>query len=416
LKKYFPYIIAFVIAGAIIALLFTGKRNGSKVFDQRITLRKQDKIPYGTYAAHQLLKGLLPNATIHQSRQEPGYWGDSITNSKDRQAYVFIGNRFTADEYEMKNLIRFAEKGNDVFISASYISAAADDAIKCNSSSVSSNFSNFFELQDSMTTVLNSPFVQSDSSYTYPGLTFNSYFSSVDTNTTDILGTDKSGKPLFIHLAAGEGHIFLHLEPLAFSNYFILYKNNIDYFEKAFSVIHPATNKIIWDEYFVAKQSSDQNNKNNRTGWFKTLMNMQNSEGQKPFKWAFWLFILLLLLFVLMEMRRKQRYIPFVKPPKNDSLDFVKTIGRLYYDKGDHKNLCRKMAAYFLEHVRAVYKIPTNLLDDKFIRTLQYKSDATEFEIRSIVSFIKFMDDGGMVGKEQLISFHQELESFYKKA
>jgi hypothetical protein len=143
---------------------------------------------------------------------------------------------------------------------------------------------------------------------------------------------------------------------------------------------------------------------------------MQNSEGQKPFKWAFWLFILLLLLFVLMEMRRKQRYIPFVKPPKNDSLDFVKTIGRLYYDKGDHKNLCRKMAAYFLEHVRAVYKIPTNLLDDKFIRTLQYKSDATEFEIRSIVSFIKFMDDGGMVGKGQLISFHQELESFYKKA
>ena len=66
-------------------------------------------------------------------------------------------------------------------------------------------------------------------------------------------------------------------------------------------------------------------------------------------------------------MRRKQRYIPVVAKPKNDSLDFVKTIGRLYYDKGDHKNLSRKMGAFFLEHVRSRYKLPTGTLNEEFI-------------------------------------------------
>ena len=76
-------------------------------------------------------------------------------------------------------------------------------------------------------------------------------------------------------------------------------------------------------------------------------------------KWAALLTaIFALLLYVVLEMRRKQRTIPVMTKPKNDSLEFVKTIGRLYHDKGDHKNLCRKMSAYFLEHVRNRYKLP----------------------------------------------------------
>lgn len=54
------------------------------------------------------------------------------------------------------------------------------------------------------------------------------------------------------------------------------------------------------------------------------LMNMKNEEGEQPFRAAFWLFILLLVLYVLMEMRRRQRYIPVVRKPSNDSLILLK--------------------------------------------------------------------------------------------
>jgi hypothetical protein len=114
-------------------------------------------------------------------------------------------------------------------------------------------------------------------------------------------------------------------------------------------------------------------------------------------------------------MRRKQRYIPVITKPKNDSLDFVKTIGRLYYDKGDHKNLCRKMSAYFLEHVRNRYKLATTELNEDFIKNLQFKTGADESEIRSIVFFIREMENAATVSDHQLQYFHKQLEIFYSK-
>ena len=115
-------------------------------------------------------------------------------------------------------------------------------------------------------------------------------------------------------------------------------------------------------------------------------------------------------------MRRKQRVIPVIAKPRNDSMDFVKTIGRLYYDKGDHKNLSRKMAAYFLEHVRNRYKLSTVNLDEQFIKNLQFRTNCEEYEIRGIVSFIKYIEDAPVIDQKELSEFHKQLEAFYKKA
>jgi len=115
-------------------------------------------------------------------------------------------------------------------------------------------------------------------------------------------------------------------------------------------------------------------------------------------------------------MRRKQRIIPVLTKPRNDSLDFVKTIGRLYHEKRDHKNLSRKMSAYFLEHIRNRYKLATNLLDERFIQLLKIKTDQAEDNIRSIVSFIKNLDMADEISTDQLADFHKQLEGFYKNA
>ncbi|MBK6935892.1 MAG: DUF4350 domain-containing protein [Chitinophagaceae bacterium] len=415
MKKYLPYLILFLVVAAIAALLFTGGGNShKKVMDQRITLRRQDKLPYGTYVAFNSLPDMLPGASIYVSRQEPGFW-DSLSTYDPNQAFIFIGDKFSADEYELKRLVKFAEKGNDVFISARYISAAADEFFGCNSSSFDMSFITESELQDSMQIELGQPPFSAGSLYAYPGLTFSSYFTSINKTTTDVLGYDEKGHANFIHLAAGKGHVYLQLEPLAFSNYFLLHKDNIGYYEKAFSLINPGVKKVVWDEYYLSKKRREEN-KDKKKGWFRVLMNLENSNGDKPFRAAFWVLLALLGVYVLMEMRRKQRYIPVVKSPRNDSLDFVKTIGRLYYDKGDHKNLCRKMAAYFLEHIRSRYKLPTNNLDEKFVKQLQFKTGVEEREIQQLVDFILFLDSGEPAGKNQLAAFHSQLENFYSKA
>lgn len=412
LKRFLPYILVAVLTGAIILLYVAGKSDRRKQLDERISLRRQDKIPYATYVAFQQLPQLFPDAKIRVSRKEPGYW-DSVSLYDSRQAFICITDRFGVDESEMKKLIAFARAGNDVFISARYISSVADDVLRCGSSA-----SEFFispgEPGENVRFTLKTPPFTDTIHYSYPGRTFYSYFSHVDTSTTQVLGFDENGHPDFIHLKTGRGHFFVHLEPLAFSNYFLLHEQNIGYYEKALSVISPDVNSIVWDEYYINKKS-EYNNPSKQKGWMTVLMSMKNAEGDYPFRAAFWLLMFLLALYVLMEMRRRQRLIPVVRKPLNDSLDFVKTIGRLYYDRSDHRNLCRKMSAYFLEYVRSSYKLPTGLLNEDFTRLLHFKSGVPEREIAEIVTFIKYTEQGESVSEKQLISFHKRLESFYQK-
>lgn len=406
MKNYTPYILAVILAVAIVILFVTGNNKKNRRLDERITLRKQDKIPYGTYVAFRNLKYLFPNAGIYTNRNEPGYW-DSLSNYDSGQAFIAITDNFSPYDDEMKRLISFAENGNDVFVSTRYISADADKILGCTSSSYDLSLVSVEDMEDSMHLSLNDPPFEKNVKYSYPGRTFYSYFSSIDSTTTDILGYDKIGRPNFIHLRAGKGNFYLQLEPLAFSNYFLLHKKNIAYYEKALSVIKPDVTKIIWDEYYLNRRSD--NAKEKKKGWLSVLFRYPAMRA------ALLTAIFSLLMYVLLEMRRKQRLIPVVIKPKNDSLDFVKTIGRLYYDKGDHKNLCRKMGAYFLEHVRGRYKLPTGTLDEDFVKTLQYKSGAEESTIRGIISFIKYADDAPEISDGELNDFHKQLETFYQK-
>src|SRR5258706_5242057 len=169
---------------------------------------------------------------------------------------------------------------------------------------------------------------------------------------------------------------------MAFSNYFLLNKNNIRYYENALSMIPADVKKIVWDEYYLNKI-----NTKDKKSWLSVLFRFP------ALKAALLTVIFTLLLYVLLEMRRKQRFIPVITKPRNDSLDFVKTIGRLYYDKGDHKNLCRKMSAYFLEHVRNRYKLSTTEMNEEFVKNLQFKTSVDEAEIQSIVFFIRDIEN-----------------------
>ena len=253
MKKYLPYLFGFLLLTAVVVLLATGSQNKKKNLDERITLRRQDKIPYGAYVAYNNLHHIFPQASIYTNRYEPGYW-DSLSIYDSKQVYIVVCDRFAADEAEMKRLLNFTESGNDVFICARYISATADRMMGCNSSAIDFSFIPVEDLQKNMQISLLAPPYDKKSIYRYPGKTFNSYFSSIDSSTTDILGNDASGRPDFIRLRAGKGNFYVHTEPMAFSNYFLLHKNNIEYYEKALSVIKPDVTRVVWDEYYLNKR------------------------------------------------------------------------------------------------------------------------------------------------------------------
>lgn len=405
MKKYIPYILVGLLIAAVVALIMTGnKRN--RMLDERLSLRSRDKIPYGSFVAYENLKYIFPQASVMITREEPGFW-DSLSVYQEDQALIIVCTEFNADKYEMKNLLRFAENGNDIFISAMDLSYEVTGMLNCAVHTPGQvMFFSQFGGMDTLTVSLASPPYGGRTSFTYPGKQYDGYFSKLDTTITTVLGYDGKGNPDFIHLKAGKGNVYVHLAPMAFTNYFLLHKNNFPYYEKTLSLISPGTRKIAWDEYYMTKKASNREKSN----WFSSLMRYP------ALKAGLLTAMLALLVYVLMEMRRKQRYIPIVKRPKNDSLEFVKTIGRMYHDKGDHRNLSRKMAAYFLEHVRNRYKLATTELNDEFVKLLHIKTGIEEDELRDIVSFIRRTDQDSNVSAAQLAAFHKQLESFYKKA
>jgi hypothetical protein len=320
------------------------------------------------------------------------------------QAFICITVGFNPDEFEMKRLGNFAAAGNDVFISALYFSDEAENYLFENKDERADHFqpaNNAYN--DSLIISLIRPAVKT---YSYPGANNSYTFSSLNLKKAMVLG-EEEGAPNFIHLKAGRGNIFVHRAPMAFTNYFLLHKNNIGYWESAMSFLSPHVKKIVWDEYYITKR---QNRQEGKKGWFSVLMQYPGLST------AILVAMLALLVYAMAEMRRKQRMIPIVTKPRNDSLDFVRTIGRLYYEKGDHRNLARKMSSYFLDHVRSKYKLPTVQLDDKFIHALQFKTGVDEKLVRDIVTSIRYFEDAFSATPEELNSFYRKLEKFYQQA
>ena len=384
-------------------------RKQSREFDPRITLSRRDKIPYGSYVAFESLASLFPNAKIQVNKLQPDYW-DTLSQYRKNQALIIIGRSFLPAEYEMNDLKRFVENGNTVFISAASFSSFAQEALGIATPEVFQLLYNFGlnNLADSFYLNLDKPPFQIERDFILPGRRFETYLSSWDRTTTTLLGDGAYKEPNFINVRYGKGNFFVHVNPLVFTNYFILHKNNYQYFSQVMSVIPSNTELVVWDEYFPRKRHVyNYNNDDSSKGALSGMLKHQS------FRTAFWITLLFLLLYALQEMRRKQRFVPAFVKPKNDSLDFVKTIGRLYYEKKDHTNLARKMAAYFLEHVRNQYKIPTGRLDENFVKLLHLKSGYDESELQNIISFIKKLDVA-KINENKLADFYKQLESFYQ--
>lgn len=402
MKKYGLYILAFLLLVLIGTVIVRGGRARPRRFDERITLRLADKIPYGTSATKELLPGLFPGTRIYTSRQDPQY-SDSL-GSGGNDALVIFTSRFDADDEEMQSLLHFVENGNQVLLVANTFSDETQRLLGFDVSEHSSYYQAAYD-DDSLALRLNPAVFGRAERFAYPGRKVESSFYKIDSARTRVLGFGSDGRPDFIQLSTGKGNLFVHAAPLAFTNYFVLHRNNNLYLARALSVIPASVRRLEWNEYYLSRRPSASEKD---PGWLRVLFRYP------PFKWALLTGSATLVLCVLLGMRRRQRQIPLIRKPRNESLDFVKTLGRLYYDRRDHRNLAQKIGTYFLDHVRSRYKLPTQERGEAFVAALHYKSGYDRRELERIVGFINALDNLPAISEQQLFQFHKLVEAFYQ--
>ncbi len=406
MKKALPYILGCLLPVLLLALMIGENKER---FDHRITLNKKDKKPYGTYVAHHNLGYIFPEAKITLNRNGPGFWKEDVLDyDNGNQVMIIVCKEFNASNAELTELFHFASRGNDVLISSYDFSNDVQDFFHFDISYADAGFpvyENFSELDTLQLRLMQPPFSKTDNQYGYPGRKFYSWFNAIDSSMSYVLGTSANSNGVAIKLRVAEGSFIIHTAPLAFSNYFLLHKNNMGYYNQLLSLLNNHASTLVWDEYYLHKPP---NGLQKKASPLRVLME------QPAFRMALLTALAGLILFVLLGIKRRQRIIPAAAVPKNDSLDFVKTIGRLYFQKKDNKNLCQKMSLYFTDYVHSHFSIATGNMDSDFTSRLSKKSGCDPQIIQSITTYIRFIQETPSVHDRQVAEFYQLLDRFYK--
>jgi len=121
-----------------------------------------------------------------------------------------------------------------------------------------------------------------------------------------------------------------------------------------------------------------------------------------------------LLLYILFGGKYLQRVIAQRKPNENTTVTFTETIGRLYLQHRDNKNIADKMITYFNEYIRNTYFLNTNHFNDDFVTVLSRKSGLPKEQVDTLYRSIIATQGTASVTDYQLLSLHEQIQNFYK--
>ena len=223
--------------------------------------------------------------------------------------------------------------------------------------------------------------------------------SSFDTIHSLKLGTDQKGNLNFICIKYGEGKIYFHTQPLVFTNYHLL-NSNIEYAAKVLSYLPIRT--TVWDNYYKPDR-------------FVNSSPMRYILSQPPLQSAYYLLLITLLLYMVIESKRRQRVIPVINPPGNYSLQFIKTIGSLYFKQRNNADLAKKQILYFKEFLREHYFLTGISASHDCALIVSTKSGVPSDLVQKLLGIMESFESAEKVSNDELIGLNSDIEMFYKQ-
>jgi len=389
LRRYLIVSAIFVI-GYLLAQYYKPKPT-----DWTTSYLKEDKIPFGLYILYHQMGHLFPDTKITVSGL-PVY-NTLKDNDSNNSSYLLISGGLDLDKTGCGELLKFADRGNRVFIAAFDFGKFISDTLKLKTGS---SF-NFAKQKKTRVNFVN-PQLKSTAGYTFNKGIGDQYFSKFDTSRVTVLGKDAEGHVNFIKYAIGKGALYILPNPQLLTNYNLLDPLGAEYAGKALSYL-PASGTIIWDEYNTRGNTEDQS-------VLRVIF------GHEPLRWAYELALIGLVIFVLFEMKRRQRIIPVIEPLKNSSVEFVELVGKVYYQQRDNRDIAQKKINYLLEHIRTNYHLKTTVIDQEFKTALALKSGAGDSAVNDLFKTINQATEGAGVNDTLLIDLNQKIELFYKQA
>ncbi|GAK90737.1 hypothetical protein JCM19297_36 [Nonlabens ulvanivorans] len=429
--------ILYVLLGVVVMLFFF-ESSRPRPLNWQKSFTSGDKIPFGAFVLYDQLDEIFNRDDIISVDEVPVDFllkNDSITNAN----YIFINDYLSFDSVESDYLMDFVARGNKVFIASNgaYGSLADTLGLETNSSSFYS-----YSRRDTVRTRLVNKSLK-DRSYIYDKGADYKFFEVYDTLNTKVLGEvlafepskgyiadyleetieesaaesdqefdineeDKEEKRLtretpqvnFVEVKVGDGAFYYNLNPISFTNYYMLKDGKHQYAVESLSYMNDGP--VFFDDY-------------GKSGRKVITSPMRFVLSQPALKWAYYIALLGVIIYMIFASKRRQRIIPIVEPLKNSSVEFTKTIGSLYYQTGDYSGIIDKKINYFLERLRSKYFVDTQRLDTTFIKRLAVKSGRSQNFTEDVILYINKLRAKSVHNEYELKQLNKRIEAFLKE-
>jgi hypothetical protein len=361
--------------------------------DWTTTFAQEDQNPYGAYAFNAVLPALFPKG-IHHNYKTVYELKDSLPKSAN---VLIVASKFRGQKEDTDVLLEHVNAGGSVLISTSYFNGHFGDTLKLITSDfLFSGHDDAFN-QDSSHLKFAAPAMDTTRHYRFRKNDIHNYFTEFDTTRTTVIARNEFNQPVTLRVTWGKGSFILNTTPMAFTNINLLDQENHRFVSNTLSYLPPAP--LWWTEYY-------------HLGRREIATPLRFILTTEPLRWAYYITVVALLVFMLFEMKRKQRIIPIIKPLANTTLDFVHTIGNLYYQRAEHKNIAEKRIHYFADQLRTRYWLTHIVFDEAFVHTLTQKSGKPEEDVRALVNIIVYIQTNKTILADILIEFNERLEKF----
>jgi hypothetical protein len=362
--------------------------------------------PYACSLVRQRLPDLFPQgvSTVREPIYATAQQRLHVDSTAPRVNHVFIQRWFSPNELDVQHLLKMVAAGDNAFIAAENFSGLFSDTL---------GFANGFDydIPDTATVAGVQKALLGDTAwlhFTGPLATTGPYpfarggfnYHLIDSMAAQVLAENGRNDPVLIRLRHGKGWIYLCSTPLAFTNYYLLKDASRGFMERVFDLL--PDRPVLWDEFGkVGREGSNSP--------------LRYILSQPPLRWAYWTVIVLLLLIVFVFARRRQRAIPVVEAPRNTSRDFADTIGRLYYFRGDHADLARKLCAQFKDEVRRKLRLAGPEWNARILAEIAARTGIGEAELQHAARLMDYYATAGPISEQQLLDLNKTLDGLRKR-
>lgn len=413
MKQYLKYgLLIILFLGGLYSCNFQSEKN---IPSLRESYRKTDKLPFGSFIAYKGFQSEFPDYWINiADKPFDEMWPVIKNNSEKYSLYFVITKNLLLSVDEVNAMIEYVKAGNDLFISADYIDSKLLDAVYCTLDRKSEIIN---EVNGKMHDTYVSMYYGNDfktPKYGYYYFPFLNYFSSYDTTYARVLGVNEKNLPNYLVLFAGKGRLYLHVAPRIFSNYFLLTDENYHFFEHVTAYLRFDPQYVYWDEYYKNHSSGASRKNTDGDNSDDNFSSLNVIKQNPPLLWAFYIALAGILLFLVFNSKRRRSAMEIIKPNSNTTLAFTETVGRLYFQQKNNKNISEKMITYFYEYLRKKYFINTSVINNDFINSLSGKSGIAPGETNELFELIKNIQSQENITDEELLALNEKIDNFKK--